>query len=99
MDRGICYDTLIDFIDSNTDLNCIFSYDSGKRIYDCVKKRANRIYKETLEDAVKCAKEITPEGGAVILSPASASYGYFKNFEERGDVFRSLCGLSDDQKR
>ena len=93
MDRGINYDTLIDFVNSNTKYNYIFSYDSGKRIYDSIVKTDNCIYKETLAEAVECAKSITRKGGAVILSPAAASYGYFKNFEERGDVFRQLCGL------
>jgi UDP-N-acetylmuramoylalanine--D-glutamate ligase len=93
MDRGINYDTLIDFVNSNTKYNYIFSYDSGKRIYDSIVKTDNCIYKETLAEAVERAKSITRKGDAVILSPAAASYGYFKNFEERGDVFRQLCGL------
>ena len=62
-------------------------------VYDSIIKRDNCFYKETLSEAVAHAKKITGKGGAIILSPASASYGYFKNFEERGDVFRSLCGL------
>ncbi len=93
MDRGINYDTLIDFINANTCYNYVFSYDSGKRIYDGIIKRDNCTYKATLEEAVSYARSVTPAGRAVILSPASASYGYFKNFEERGDVFRQLCGL------
>lgn len=94
MDRGISYDTLIDFINANSQFNYIFSYDSGKRIYDNIVKGSNCYYQETLADAVKLAKEITPEGKACILSPASASYGYFKNFEHRGEVFKELVGLA-----
>ncbi|MBO4890742.1 MAG: UDP-N-acetylmuramoyl-L-alanine--D-glutamate ligase [Lachnospiraceae bacterium] len=97
MDRGIDYSVLIDHINSNTDINYIFSYDSGKRIYESVNKTGNCIYKETLTEAVECAKSITPPGSAIVLSPASASYGYFKNFEERGDVFRKLCGFDDPE--
>ncbi len=36
------------------------------------------------------ARELTPAGGAVILSPASPSYGYFKNFEDRGEQFKAI---------
>ena len=91
MDRGINYDLLIDYINSHREYNYIFSYASGKRIYDSVEKSDNCRYAGDLAEAVKLAKAITAPGFAVILSPASASYGYFKNFEERGDVFRELC--------
>ena len=46
-------------------------------------------YEDELEGAVNRAYHIT-DSGAVILSPAAASYGYFKNFEERGDRFASI---------
>ena len=45
---------------------------------------------EHLEDAVKLAKEVTAKGKVCLLSPAAASYGIFKNFEERGDRFQEL---------
>ena len=34
--------------------------------------------------------EITRPGHSCVLSPAAASYGIFKNFEERGEVFARL---------
>ncbi|MBO4389920.1 MAG: UDP-N-acetylmuramoyl-L-alanine--D-glutamate ligase [Lachnospiraceae bacterium] len=40
-----------------------------------------------LKDAVRAASVVTLEGEACILSPAAASYGFFKNFEERGEKF------------
>ncbi len=46
-----------------------------------------------LEDAVKIAKEITPQGGIILLSPAAPSYGHFKNFQERGDKFKEFAKL------
>ena len=49
-----------------------------------------RNFFEDLQGAVALAKEITPSGKSCILSPAAASYGYFKNFEERGEVFQQL---------
>ena len=93
MDRGISYDTLIDFINVNRQYNYIFSYDSGKRIYDSIEHTDNCYYEPDLKSAVTLGLSITPAGKALILSPASASYGYFKNFEERGRVFASLVGL------
>jgi UDP-N-acetylmuramoylalanine--D-glutamate ligase len=39
-------------------------------------------------DAVRRAAELAGAGDAVVLSPACASYDMFKNFGERGMVFR-----------
>ena len=43
---------------------------------------------ETLEEAVKICADMAEEGEAVLLSPACASWGMFKNYEERGDKFK-----------
>lgn len=49
-------------------------------IYDCA----------DLSEAVKRARELAGPGDVVIMSPASASFDRFKNFEERGNVFKEL---------
>lgn len=94
MDRGIDYTPLIEFLKTRTDLNVIFMADSGKRIFedikDCKDCSDTFIYVKTLEEAVIAAKKITPKGKACVMSPAAASYGIFKDFEERGDVFKEL---------
>lgn len=87
MDRGINYDVLIDYIKKHTEIIYVFMYASGKRIYDAVNYCKNTFYLEDLESAVKFSKQITGKNEACVLSPAAASYGYFKNFEERGDKF------------
>ena len=62
-----------------------------KDLYDSHSDVCQNIYLVSdLEAAVKLAKKLTPQGKACVLSPAAASYGYFKNFEERGDVFAKL---------
>ena len=45
---------------------------------------------ETFEEAVKKAYKMAQKGGTVLLSPACASWGMFKNFEERGKVFKEI---------
>ena len=43
-----------------------------------------------LKEAVERAHAAAAPGDVVILSPASASFDRFKNFEERGNVFKEL---------
>ncbi|MCR4604789.1 MAG: UDP-N-acetylmuramoyl-L-alanine--D-glutamate ligase, partial [Eubacterium sp.] len=96
MDREIDYTPLIEFIPQKKDVLFILMYASGKRIYDELMGGNNSetidniIYVDDLEKAAKIGREKTEKGKACVLSPAAASYGYFKNFEERGDVFKSL---------
>lgn len=87
MDRHINYGVLIRFILDHPEYSYVLSYESGRRIYEKVSGAPYCHYKNTLWDAVAFAKSITPEGGACLFSPAAASYGYFKNFEERGDAY------------
>lgn len=44
----------------------------------------------TLDQAIRRARQLAKPGGAVLLSPACASFDQFKNYEHRGDVFRDL---------
>ncbi len=89
MDRGIDYSKLTDYIPKHPEYNYVCMYASGRRIYDTdvISTLPNVYYAEDLDTAVKKAEEITIKG-AVILSPAAASYDHFKNFEERGDCFK-----------
>jgi UDP-N-acetylmuramoylalanine--D-glutamate ligase len=43
-----------------------------------------------LETAVRAAADAARPGEVVLLSPACASYDHFRDYEERGDRFRSL---------
>ena len=45
---------------------------------------------QNLGDAVAAAKSAAAEGDVVILSPACAAFDQFKNFMERGKVFKQL---------
>lgn len=90
MDRGIDYSNLIKYINDGKINNVILMYDSGKKIYsqlDCNNK-SRIILVNDLEEAVKTAYKYTKKNDTCILSPAAASYGDFKNFEERGDKFK-----------
>jgi UDP-N-acetylmuramoylalanine--D-glutamate ligase len=45
---------------------------------------------ESMDDAVRRAREAAQVGDVVLLSPACASFDMFRNFEHRGDVFKSV---------
>jgi UDP-N-acetylmuramoylalanine--D-glutamate ligase len=93
MDRGIDYGPLIEFLSESSVANIILMYDTGSRIYSDIEKSYPELLErtklvDTLEEAVSLAKKLTVKGGTCLLSPAAASYGLFKNFEERGDAFK-----------
>ena len=90
MDRGIDYTGLISFLKDKPIANVICMYESGKRVYNELSKclTDGLHYTDDLTSAVTLAKNLAQKNTAVILSPAAASYGYFKNFEDRGDKFK-----------
>ena len=94
MDRQIDYSNLEDFIIQDENLeNLILMPDTGTRIYKELQEKGNtkKCYLvNNLEEAVKRAKEVTKKDTICLLSPAAASYGFFKNFEERGNTFQDL---------
>ena len=44
----------------------------------------------TYEDAVNTARRNASAGDVIILSPASTSFDMFRNFEERGNLFKKI---------
>ena len=89
MDRGIDYTDFVDFLDKSKISNIICMPKTG---HDIAAKliKANAICVETLEEAVETAKKVTRKEMSCLISPAAASYGFFKNFEEKGDKFQAL---------
>ena len=45
---------------------------------------------ETMEEALNTAFALAQSGDVVLLSPACASYDHFKNYEERGRLFKQM---------
>lgn len=90
MDRNIELDSLTQYLIENPVSNIVLMPDTGKIIYE----KLNGVYKynlymaDDLKSAAKICTEVTQPGEACVLSPAAASYGFFKNFEERGEFFK-----------
>jgi len=48
------------------------------------------IHAETLENAIRKAYATAKQGDVVLLAPACASFDQFKNYEQRGKVFKEI---------
>lgn len=48
------------------------------------------VFAESMDEAVKLCAENAKSGDCVLLSPACASWGMFKCYQERGNIFKAL---------
>jgi UDP-N-acetylmuramoylalanine--D-glutamate ligase len=96
-DRGIDYDILVDYLITSLVRNIIFIGDAGFRIYKMLlnikREDHNLLLAENFDMVAKLAREYTRPGYICLLSPAAASYDMFKNFEERGKVFKEKVSV------
>jgi UDP-N-acetylmuramoylalanine--D-glutamate ligase len=96
-DRGYDFTPLAEKLTKSNVHTVILLPDSGETIGRAIgKAHANiRCYcAATMNEAVALAREHTKAGTdvpIVLLSPASPSYGHFKNFEDRGNQFKSAA--------
>lgn len=93
MDRGINYNDFVEYLNNSNIKNIILAYETGEKIAKELKCDSFYLVKN-LDEAVDLAKKITEKGKSCLLSPAAASYGYFKNFEERGDYFKKIIKIN-----
>lgn len=88
-DRGVNLQNLIEFLKNSEISNVICMPTTGEYIAEGLKNsRKNVVKVSTMEEAVNKAKEFTEKEKICLLSPAAASYGFFKNFKERGEIFK-----------
>ena len=88
-DRGVDLNKLIEFLKTSNIENFICLPRTGEYIANGLKEtNKNVIQVKTMPEAVEIAKKVTKKDTICLLSPAASSYGYFKNFEERGSIFK-----------
>lgn len=93
-DRGIDYSDFISYLNKSSIKNFICMPTTGYKLAELLDESKHNIYKiESLEEAVKCAYEVTQDGKCCLLSPAAASYEAFKNFEEKGKKYKEYIEL------
>ena len=97
-DKGLSFDELRKVIlEKDNVKNLILIGEIGEKIGgEILGKNIINLGNTTMSEIVSKAKEITPKGGVVILSPAAASFDMFKNYKDRGNQFKeSVLKLKD----
>ena len=103
LDRGIDYGALVQYLAHPTRAggqirNVAFVGQAGRRIHDDLARLPERpldrmnalLLSADYRVIVSWCFEHTATGKICLLSPAAASYDGFKNFEERGNTYKSL---------
>ncbi len=89
LNRNVDYQELINYLNNSNIGHFICMPTTAHMIAKDLDK--NRVIMvNTLEEAVNKAFEVTKKNSICLLSPAAASYEYFKNFEEKGNKFKDL---------
>lgn len=94
MDRGIDYTELNEFLMTGVVDTLIGLPETGHSIIDSLQKAGykGKAFKvDTMGEAVEIAYKETKKGRSCLFSPAASSYNRYKNFEEKGNHFKSLC--------
>ena len=90
-DKGSEYDEWIECFDGKIK-KLILMGQTRDKIAECARKHGfNEIeFVNSMEEAVNYCYRNAVNGDTVLLSPCCASWGMFKNYEERGRIFKDL---------
>lgn len=94
-DRGFDFSPLARALAAGSVRDVVLVPPGGAAIEAAIAREAPDLLPRTrvvadLAEAVAEAARVTPARATVLFSPASPSYGVFRNFEERGNAFREL---------
>jgi UDP-N-acetylmuramoylalanine--D-glutamate ligase len=95
-DRGLDYSWFIDYLMDMQLPSIIFMGKAGERMHLLAAGHRHstdhRLFlAANMQEAFDIILRETPAGSSCLLSPAAASYDSFKNFEERGRLFKQLA--------
>lgn len=90
--RGIAYEELVQYLISSNVNNLILLGEVGQILKNTLRKynHHKKVFDAyNIQEAVEIAYKHTKEGKACLLSPAASSYDQFKNFEDRGNQYKT----------
>ena len=89
VNKGVDFGLLVPHI-KNSNIKAILAYgEASEQIKSAIGDAVRLFTINDLNSAVKNAHSIAQPGDVVLLSPGCASFDQFKNFEDRGDFFKS----------
>ena len=93
-DRGLNFKELARKIEKSKIKTLVLFPTTGKRIKKEIKKKEiNCFFAKTMREAVGLAYEHTARSKICLLSPASASFGLFKDYADRGEQFKRFVKM------
>jgi UDP-N-acetylmuramoylalanine--D-glutamate ligase len=87
-DKGSDYSVLNDLLRQR--VKRVYTIGAAAAKIESQIKGAEVVPAETLENALRKANAAAVAGDVVLLAPACASFDQFKNYEQRGQVFKEI---------
>jgi UDP-N-acetylmuramoylalanine--D-glutamate ligase len=87
-DKGSDYSVLNDLLRQR--VKRVYTIGAAAEKIESQIKNVEVVRAETLENAIRKANAVAEAGDVVLLAPACASFDQFKNYEQRGQVFKEI---------
>ena len=88
-DKGNDYSKIFDLVQKNVKAIVAIG-ESADKVYREFRDILNVVTANSMEEAVNKARSLATVGDVVLLSPACASFDWFKDYEHRGRVFKEI---------
>ena len=88
VDKGNVYEELLPLVNEKVKAIICLGVDNEKIINSFSNCVETIVETKSMEEAVKMAYHLAEKGNTVLLSPACASFDLFKNYEDRGRLFK-----------
>ncbi|WP_109124266.1 UDP-N-acetylmuramoyl-L-alanine--D-glutamate ligase [Dyella sp. C11] len=93
-DRGLDWKDFVDEMKAHRPHAIVAQGANGPRIAQALREAGVAVEEaDKLDAAVKRARELTPAGGSILLSPGAPSFDQFHDYADRGRHFADMAGF------